>query len=84
MKAFLKERDAHNEEKEKAIQKDDKSMIQLLEKKDEEFAQKLLAFPKEARQSISNIVDETAIAETVSTWTGIPVSKLSEENLKNY
>ncbi len=79
LKAFLKERNAHNEEKEKAQQKEDKGMLQVLEKKDEELAQKLLAFPENQRKSISNIVDETAIAETVSTWTGIPVSKLSEE-----
>ncbi|RAP32823.1 ATP-dependent Clp protease ATP-binding subunit ClpC [Candidatus Marinamargulisbacteria bacterium SCGC AG-439-L15] len=79
LKKLQTEQMQHKKEVSQAKEKGDTDLVALLKKKEQEFSNRLSDYSKEELAKASRLVDEHAIAETVSSWTGIPVVKLSEE-----
>ncbi len=66
-------------EKEEALKNNDASVAELLDARIKELTDKYDQFTPKELAGLSRIVDETTIAEVVSDWTGIPVTKLTQE-----
>jgi ATP-dependent Clp protease ATP-binding subunit ClpC len=66
-------------EKETALQNQDTSVGDLLDARIKELEDKYDQFTPKELAALSRVVDETTIAEVVSDWTGIPVTKLTQE-----
>lgn len=68
-------------ESEQKVAKDrhDAKTLEQIEKRLEEVQENMLTFPADQVQSISKTVTGASIAQVVSSWTGIPVTNLTEE-----
>jgi ATP-dependent Clp protease ATP-binding subunit ClpC len=74
-----REKEKISKEIELANAKKDKEVAMLLKKKEKELFKQIQKYPADQIKYIEKVVTEGAIAETVSSWTGVPVTKLSEE-----
>ena len=62
--------------------KDDENIVKLLTKNLKDSNAKLKKLPKEEVRYIEPTVNEEVIADVVSQWTGIPISKINQEETK--
>jgi ATP-dependent Clp protease ATP-binding subunit ClpC len=76
-KDLEKEKERVSGEKEAAIKHKDKAVIKLLEAKEQELDKKIEAAGNSSQEK--KVVTEETIAEIVSAWTNVPVSKLTQE-----
>ncbi len=79
LKAVKEEIDAALREKEEALSKNPKAEVGHLSEKIGLLEKKMLDFSPEDLKSMSRVVTEATIAEIVSSWTGIPVTKITQE-----
>ncbi|RAP26278.1 ATP-dependent Clp protease ATP-binding subunit ClpC [Candidatus Marinamargulisbacteria bacterium SCGC AG-343-D04] len=81
-KLLLEEKDQVNKELKEAEKENDKERVQLITEKRETILTDLKAFPAEKLKVGEPIVDEKVIAEVVSAWTKIPITKITAEETK--
>lgn len=79
IKEIQEEIDKIEAEKLTAIQNNQHDAADLLEAKITLLKDKFHQFPVADLKGLSRVVDERTIAEVVSSWTGIPVTKLTQE-----
>lgn len=79
LKKLSSEKQSIRKELEMAEANDDKSLVQLLRNKQQAIESKLGEFSKEDLLKARNVVDVQAVTEVVAMWTGIPITKVSEE-----
>ena len=79
---ILDERKKIESEIEIAKLKDDENIVKLLSKNLKDTNTKLKKLPKEEVRYIEPTVNEEVIADVVSQWTGIPISKINQEETK--
>ena len=60
----------------------DSELVKLLKEKLKQVDQEIKKMPKEVSRYIDAEVNEDVIADVVSQWTGIPISKLNQEETK--
>lgn len=82
LKELIKQEDKLKSDKALAEQKEDRDLVILLAEKEKEIRAKKRKFSKKEQRLSEKIVDEDVVAEVVSNWTGIPVSKLSQQETK--
>lgn len=81
LKELLRDRENLQLEKEMAKKREEHDLLSTLEEKDHAIERKIAEFPAEYIRDSSKIVDEAVVADIVSNWTGIPVTKLTEEEM---
>ncbi len=74
-----KEKEKIKLEKETALRNHDAAVVSLLEKREKELETTLDALPDDQKRAVNRIVTAATIAEVVSSWTGVPVTQLTEE-----
>ncbi len=79
LKKLMSENQALLKELSLAENNKDASLIQLLKNKQSAIQIKLDSFPSDELSKARNIVDAQAVTEVVAMWTGIPITKVSEE-----
>ncbi|MCT4611965.1 MAG: ATP-dependent Clp protease ATP-binding subunit [Clostridia bacterium] len=85
VKDIEKELEKLEVDKEEAIKSEEYEKAGIIKKKQTDLKAKLdnaLLNWNDSNQGISQTVDEEEIAEVISTWTGIPVKKIEEEESK--
>ncbi|MCP4049858.1 MAG: ATP-dependent Clp protease ATP-binding subunit [bacterium] len=66
-------------EKESAVKNNDTAVIEILESKEKDLTKQLSVLKKQDEAESKHVVSESTIAEIVSTWTGVPVTRLTQE-----
>jgi len=79
LRNLAKDRESLQIEKDAANSRGDKSGFVALEAKEEDIISKMAAFPADQVELMNRIVSPTTIAEVVAGSTGIPVTKLTQE-----
>jgi len=79
LKLLAKEREGLQIEKDTAAQRNDAVGLAALERKEQELAEQMATFPVAQVELMDRVVSEVTIAEVVASWTGIPVTKLTQE-----
>ena len=79
LKMLAKELEGLQIEKDAATQRHDSVGLAALALKENELADQMKAFPAAQVALMDRIVSEATIAEVVASWTGIPVTKLTQE-----
>lgn len=79
IKDLVEEKGKIQEELKTAEEKNDTDIKEILDAKIKHIEVQLAKQPEDIKRVIDKIVDETVIAEIVSQWTGIPVSKINHE-----
>ena len=69
-------------EKKVASEKGDKDVLKLLAGQIKTIKAKVRKYPKIHLAAINKVVDEDVIASIVSSWTGVPVTKMNREETK--
>jgi ATP-dependent Clp protease ATP-binding subunit ClpC len=82
VKKLLEERKKMESELDMAKSKSDSKMATLLTKKIKEINAKIKALPAAETRYIEPTVNEDVIADVISQWTGIPITKLNQEETK--
>ena len=79
LKLLAKELEGLQIEKDAATQRHDAAGLAALVLKENELANQMKAFPAAQVALMDRVVSEVTIAEVVAAWTGIPVTKLTQE-----
>ena len=79
LKKLMSENQALLKELSLAEDNKDASLIQLLKNKQSAIQVKLDSFSEDELSKARNVVDAQAVTEVVAMWTGIPITKVSEE-----
>ena len=79
LKKLMAEKVALLKEIELAKNNNDTSLLQLLTNKEAAINSKLDGFSDDELAKARNVVDAQAVTEVVAMWTGIPITKVSEE-----
>ena len=82
IKSLFDELDSVEKERKMASKNDDKSLFKLLGDKQKVLKLKTKSFPEIEVDSLRKMVTPAVVADVVSVWTGVPVSKLSTEETK--
>eukprot|EP01047_Picozoa_sp_COSAG01_P004951 COSAG01_NODE_165_length_23303_cov_269.524953_14_plen_843_part_00 len=82
LKKLVQQMDEGKKELQLAKQKNDNDMQALLKDKQKQYTQECKRFPKEEIEAIRKEVSVATIAEVVSNWTGVPVQKLTQKEVK--
>jgi len=70
------------EEKKEISKKENLSALKNIKEKEKELREKMKGFPKVDSDILNKTVSSQIIAEVVSAWTGIPVTKLNKEEMQ--
>ncbi len=79
LKLLVKDKEGAETERVIAVERQDSAVIALLDIKISEINLKIGEFPEEQRALLEKVVTSATVAEIVSSWTGVPVNKLSQE-----
>lgn len=81
LKELLKEKESLELEKDNLQKENNQEALSLLTQRENELESKIKSFPPEYLRDSIRIVDEAVIADIVSNWTGVPVTKLTEAEM---
>jgi ATP-dependent Clp protease ATP-binding subunit ClpC len=79
---LIKQIEKVSKEKELAVSKKDEDLVKLLDIQEKDLKLKKKAFTRSQLKSLKKVVDEETIAQVVSLWTGVPVTKMTTEEAK--
>jgi len=79
VKDLLDEKKKIEEELKTAEEKSDADIQEILQAKIKHIDLQLAKLPADTLRILNKVVDEVVVAEIVSSWTGIPVSKINNE-----
>ncbi|MGE4170643.1 MAG: ATP-dependent Clp protease ATP-binding subunit [Candidatus Margulisiibacteriota bacterium] len=82
LKELVKEKESLLDQKLTAITNGDTQAVVDLETQEAKINDKLATFPEDQVDSLKKVVTEITIADVVSAWTGIPLTKISVEESK--
>lgn len=82
VKAIIQDIENTELEKLTAKEKNDEALNAILDKKLKHLKADIAKQPKEVQSALKKTVDADVVAETVSGWTGIPVTKINREEAK--